>query len=159
MVRVGIGYDVHRMVEGRPLVLGGVRIPYSRGLAGHSDADVLIHAICDAIFGALGEGDIGSFFPDTNTEWRSAPSRVFLEKASELISERRGKVSNIDSTIIAEKPKMSPYINAMRGVIAEVLGVGKDAVGIKATTNEKMGFVGREEGIAAMAVASLWLPD
>ena len=151
MVRVGIGYDVHALVAGRKLVLGGVTIPHSKGLDGHSDAD-------DAILGALGEGDIGHFFPNTDPRWRGAPSRVFLEEAARQVASRQGRIVNVDSTLVAEAPRINPHIQEMKSRIAEALGVGPDRVGIKTTTNERMGFIGREEGIAAMAVAGVDLP-
>lgn len=152
---VGIGYDVHRFVEGRPLVLGGVTIPHSRGLDGHSDADVLCHAIADAILGALGLPDIGFYFPPGNADCKDICSLKILEKCRELATEQGMKVVNIDSTLIAEEPKVLPYREAMREKLAETLGIVPQRVGVKATTNETMGFVGRGEGIAAMAVAFL----
>mgnify|MGYP000856144487 FL=1 len=159
MNRVGIGYDVHRLKEGRSLILGGVNIPHDTGLDGHSDADVLMHAICDAVLGAIGEGDIGTFFPPSDAQWKDAPSKIFLEKASQLISERGGRLVNVDAMLIAEAPKIGPHIAAMKDNIAAALGVEPKAIGIKATTNETMGFVGRGEGMAAHAVASVDLPD
>ena len=155
MVHVGIGYDVHQLVAGRKLVLGGVEIPHSKGLDGHSDADALMHAICDALLGALGEDDIGHFFPNTDPRWKGAPSKVFLQEASRLITLRQGKIVNVDATVIAQEPKIYPHIKEMKIRIAEALGVNFRSIGIKATTNEHMGFIGREEGIAAMAVASV----
>ncbi len=155
MVHVGIGYDVHALVEGRKLILGGVEIPHTKGLDGHSDADALMHAICDAILGALGEGDIGHFFPNTDPRWRGAPSKIFLHEAARLLAVRGGKLINIDATLIAQAPKLSPHIEAMKRNIGGALELDYHRVGIKATTNELMGFVGREEGIAAMAVASV----
>jgi len=157
--RVGIGYDVHRLKEGRPLVLGGVEIPHKNGLDGHSDADVLMHAICDAVLGAIGEGDIGQFFPNTDPQWRDAPSKVFLEEAARQVTKRNGKLVNVDSMLIAEEPKIGPHINAMKTNIASALGIPISSIGIKATTNETLGFVGRGEGMAAHAVASVDLPD
>lgn len=159
MNRVGIGYDVHELVACRKLILGGVEIPHSKGLDGHSDADVLIHAICDAVLGALGEGDIGHFFPNTDPRWKGAPSKVFLEEAARLISVRGGKLVNVDASLIAQQPKIAPHIPLMKMHIAAALNVKESQIGIKATTNEKLGFIGREEGIAAMAVASLELPE
>lgn len=159
MIQVGIGYDVHRLIEGRPLVLGGVTIPNPRGLDGHSDADVLMHAICDAILGALGEGDIGHFFPNSDPRWRNAPSRVFLEEAARQVSQRGGRIVNVDSTLIAERPKILPHVSQMRVHIGRALHLPEKKVGIKATTNERMGFLGREEGMAAFAVASVEVPD
>lgn len=155
MVHVGIGYDVHALVEGRKLILGGVTIPHSKGLEGHSDADVLMHAICDAILGALGEPDIGHFFPNTDPRWRGAPSKMFLEEASRLIAIREGKIINIDATLIAQQPKVYPHVDAMKINIATALHISNKQVGVKATTNEHLGFIGREEGIAAMAVVSI----
>ncbi len=156
---VGIGYDVHALAKGRKLILGGVEIPHTHGLEGHSDADVLMHAICDAILGALGEGDIGTFFPNTDPQWRGAPSRVFLKEAARQVAARRGSIINIDSTLMAQQPKILPHIKGMKLNIAEALGIELRRIGIKATTNEKLGFVGREEGIAAMAVVSVWLDE
>jgi len=158
MVHVGIGYDVHQLVAGRKLVLGGVEIPHTKGLDGHSDADALMHAICDAVLGALGEEDIGHFFPNTDPRWKGAPSRIFLEEAAKQISKRGGKLVNVDATVIAQAPKIYPHIAEMKKHIAAALGATEKQVGVKATTNEHMGFVGREEGIAAMAVASVDLP-
>jgi 2-C-methyl-D-erythritol 2,4-cyclodiphosphate synthase len=158
MVHVGIGYDVHALIEGRKCILGGVDIPHSKGLDGHSDADVLAHAICDAVLGALGEADIGHFFPNTDPRWRGAPSKVFLQEAARLVAFRKGKIVNIDATVIAQQPKLMPHIQQMKANLAEALGVRPRAIGLKATTNEHLGFIGREEGIAAMAVASLDLP-
>jgi 2-C-methyl-D-erythritol 2,4-cyclodiphosphate synthase len=158
MVHVGIGYDVHALVEGRKLILGGVEIKHPKGLDGHSDADVLMHAICDAVFGALGEGDIGHFFPNTDSRWRNAPSKTFLQEAGRQVVFHQGKVVNIDATIIAEQPKLKPYLSAMKTNIALALNVNVKRVGVKVTTNEHLGFLGREEGIAAMAVTSIDLP-
>ena len=157
MVHVGIGYDVHALVAGRKIILGGVDIPHAKGLEGHSDADVLMHAICDAILGALGEADIGHFFPNTDPRWRGAASSVFLQEAARQVASRQGKIVNVDATIIAQQPKLFPHIQAMKANIAAALGVNVSQVGIKATTNEHLGFIGREEGIAAMAVASVSL--
>ena len=159
MNHVGIGYDVHQLVEGRKLILGGVEIPHAKGLDGHSDADVLMPAICDAVLGALGEADIGHFFPNTDPRWRGAPSRVFLQEASRQVSFREGRIVNIDATLIAQQPKIAPHLQAMKANIAGALGVNIRRVGIKATTSEHLGFIGREEGIAAMAVASVELPE
>ena len=159
MVHVGIGYDVHPLVEGRKLIVGGVEIKHAKGLEGHSDADVLIHAICDAIFGALGEGDIGHFFPNTDQRWKGAPSKVFLQEAARQVAFHEARIINVDVTIVAQQPKLSPYISAMKTNIALALNINLKRVGIKATTNEKLGFLGREEGIAAMAVASVDLPQ
>lgn len=158
MIRVGIGYDVHELVAGRKLILGGVEIPHGKGLDGHSDADVLMHAICDAVLGALGEGDIGHFFPNTDPRWKNCPSKVFLQEAARLISVRGGKLVNVDASLIAQQPKIASFIPLMKTHIATALNVKESQIGIKATTNEKLGFIGREEGIAAMAVASVELP-
>ena len=158
MVHVGIGYDVHQLVAGRKLVLGGVEIPHPKGLDGHSDADALMHAICDAILGALGEEDIGHFFPNTDPRWKGVPSRVFLEAAARQVLQRNGRIVNVDATVIAQAPKIYPHIVGMKNHIADALGLRESQIGIKATTNEFMGFIGREEGIAAMAVASVDLP-
>jgi 2-C-methyl-D-erythritol 2,4-cyclodiphosphate synthase len=159
MVRVGIGYDVHALVTGRKLVLGGVEIPHAKGLEGHSDADVLMHAICDAVLGALGLGDIGHFFPNSDSRWKGAPSRVFLQEAVRQVAALGGTLVNVDSTVIAQAPKILPHVETMKQNIAAALSVPLDRIGIKATTNEKLGFLGREEGIAAMAVASVELPS
>ncbi|MBP7826726.1 MAG: 2-C-methyl-D-erythritol 2,4-cyclodiphosphate synthase [Verrucomicrobia bacterium] len=159
MVHTGIGYDVHALVAGRKLILGGVEIPHPKGLEGHSDADVLLHAICDAVLGALGEGDIGHLFPNTDPRWKDAPSRVFLEEAARRVTAANGRLVNVDATVIAQQPKIYPHIAAMKQHIAAALGVTPKQIGIKATTNEGMGFVGREEGIAALAVASVDLPE
>jgi 2-C-methyl-D-erythritol 2,4-cyclodiphosphate synthase len=158
MVHVGIGYDVHQLAAGRKLILGGVEIPHTKGLDGHSDADALMHAICDAVLGALGEEDIGHFFPNTDPRWKGAPSKVFLQEAARQVAFKQGKIVNIDATVIAQAPKIYPFIREMKIRIAEALGVNVQQIGVKATTNELMGFVGREEGIAAMAVASVDLP-
>jgi 2-C-methyl-D-erythritol 2,4-cyclodiphosphate synthase len=158
MIHVGIGYDVHQLVAGRKLILGGVEIPHTKGLLGHSDADALMHAICDAVLGALGEEDIGHFFPNTDARWKDAPSKVFLQEAARQVAFKKGSIVNIDATVIAQAPKIYPFIREMKIRIAEALGVNLQQVGVKATTNEHMGFVGREEGIAAMAVASIDLP-
>jgi 2-C-methyl-D-erythritol 2,4-cyclodiphosphate synthase len=158
MVHVGIGYDVHRLVEGRKLVLGGVEIPHAKGLDGHSDADVLMHAVCDAVLGALGEGDIGHFFPNTDPRWKNAPSKVFLQEAARQLAFHDGRLINIDATLIAQQPKLGPHMAAMKTHVAQALGINPRRIGLKATTNEGLGFLGREEGIAAMAVASVELP-
>ena len=159
MVHVGIGYDVHALIPGRKLVLGGVDIPHSKGLDGHSDADVLMHAIVDAILGALGEVDIGHFFPNTDPRWRGAPSKVFLEEAARQVGKRQARIVNVDATVIAQQPKIFSHIPGMKQNIAAALGVAASQIGIKATTNEHLGFLGREEGIAAMAVASVDRPE
>jgi 2-C-methyl-D-erythritol 2,4-cyclodiphosphate synthase len=155
MSRVGIGYDVHRLAEGRKLILGGVEIPHTKGLEGHSDADVVLHALCDAIFGALGESDIGQFFPNTDARWKSAPSTLFLKEAGRHVKLHQGTIANIDITVIAEEPKVNPHTKEMKFRIAECLEINPNKIGLKATTNERIGFIGRGEGIAAMAVASI----
>ncbi len=159
MVHVGIGYDVHQLVEGRQLILGGVTIPHPKGLDGHSDADVLMHAICDAILGALGQGDIGTFFPNTDPRWKGAPSKVFLQEAARQVRFHNGKIVNVDATIIAQQPKLQPQVADMKSNVAEALSIHFKKIGIKATTNERLGFIGREEGIAALAVAAVDLPQ
>lgn len=159
MIHVGIGYDVHQLVAGRKLILGGVEIPHEKGLDGHSDADALMHAVCDAVLGAIGEGDIGQFFPNTDPRWKGAPSRIFLEEAAKQVALRQGRIVNVDATIVAERPKMMPHLAGMKANIAAALGIAATKVGIKATTNETMGFAGREEGIPALAVAAVDLPE
>lgn len=151
-IRIGYGYDVHQLEEGRKLILGGVEIPYEKGLKGHSDADVLLHAIADALLGALALGDIGTHFPDTDPAFKGADSRVLLRKSFQLIQEKGYKLGNIDATIIAEEPKLRSYINGMRKNIAEDLGSEIDKISVKATTSEQMGFVGKKKGMAAQAV-------
>ncbi len=155
MITTGIGYDVHRFVEGRPLVLGGVEIPHDRGLDGHSDADVLCHAIADAILGAAGLPDIGHFFPNTDESIRGISSLEILRKVRETVSVKFNDLLNIDATLIAEEPKIYPYLDAMKAALSEALQLPVTHVGIKATTNEGLGFLGRGEGIAALAVASV----
>jgi len=155
MMRVGIGYDVHQLVEGRPCIIGGVTIPYQRGLLGHSDADVLLHAISDAILGALGQGDIGKHFPDTDQAFKDADSLVLLQQVWEIAATMGYQLGNVDAVIIAEKPKMAPYIPQMVERISTVLKAERGSVNLKATTSEKLGFVGREEGIAAQAIVCL----
>ena len=156
---VGIGYDVHRFAEGRPLILGGVEIPHIAGLDGHSDADVLSHAVADALLGAIGERDIGQHFPNTDESIRGISSLEILRKVAELVTSRSGRILNIDATLIAEAPKINPHVVAMRENLARSLGLPVNRVGVKATTNEGMGFVGRSEGIAAMAAASVFMPE
>jgi len=155
MIRAGFGYDVHRLAEGRELWLGGVLIPGPIGAVGHSDADVLLHAICDALLGAVALGDIGHHFPDTDAEWKGADSKMLLSKVVELLDRKGWQVNNVDSTLVLEKPKIMPYVELMRSTIAPLLKCDVDAVGIKATTNERIGFVGREEGVCAYAVATV----
>ncbi|MDE0569320.1 MAG: 2-C-methyl-D-erythritol 2,4-cyclodiphosphate synthase [Verrucomicrobiales bacterium] len=153
--RSGIGYDVHRLVEGRPLVLGGVNIPWDKGLDGHSDADVLSHAIADAILGAIGAPDIGYFFPPSDESIKGISSMSILQKAAQEVANRGGTIINIDSSLIAEEPKILTHADAMKENISQALGLEIEQIGIKATTNERMGFVGKGEGMAAMAVASV----
>ena len=150
-VRVGFGYDVHQLVEGRDLWLGGVKFQHSKGLLGHSDADVLIHAICDALLGAANMRDIGFHFPDNSADYKGIDSKILLKKVVELIATKGYKVGNIDATVCAEHPKLNPHIPEMQQVLAEVMGIDADDVSIKATTTEKLGFTGREEGISAYA--------
>jgi len=154
-MRIGQGFDTHALVGGRELVIGGVRIPYEKGLAGHSDADVLIHAVCDALLGAAGLGDIGAHFPDTDARYKGIDSRKLLREVARLLRQRKLRVANVDATIIAQAPKMAPHIAAMRANLASDLGIAPDAVNVKAKTTEQLGFVGRGEGIAAEAVALL----
>lgn len=154
-MRVGMGYDVHKLVEGRKLIIGGVTIPYEKGLLGHSDADVLSHAVMDALLGACAMGDIGRHFPDTDEEFRGADSMVLLEKVGKIVDEKNMLIGNIDATIIAQKPKMAPYIEDMRKNIAGRLGIDINQVNIKATTEEGMGFTGEGLGISAQAVCLL----
>ncbi len=155
MIRVGTGYDVHRLTEGRDLILGGVWIPHHLGLLGHSDADVLLHAVMDALLGAAALGDIGKHFPDTDERYRGISSLKLLEHVKSLLKERGYEVGNIDATIIAQKPRLRPFIEQMEENIAGVLDIRRDQVNIKATTEEKLGFSGREEGISAQAVCCL----
>ena len=152
-VRVGLGYDVHRLVEGRDLWLGGIRIEHTTGLLGHSDADVLIHAICDALLGAANMRDIGYHFPDTSADTLNVDSKLLLRKTVELIATKGYRVGNIDATVCAERPKINPHVPAMKACLAEVMGVDEDQISIKATTTERLGFTGREEGMSAYAVA------
>lgn len=154
-IRIGNGYDIHRLVPERPLILGGVKIEHSLGLLGHSDADVLTHAIMDAMLGALSLGDIGHYFPPTDPQWEGADSLKLLEQVDRLIQGKGWQISNIDSVIVAERPKLKPHISAMRDRLAKILNLQPDQVGIKATTNEKLDATGREEGIAAYAVVLL----
>jgi 2-C-methyl-D-erythritol 2,4-cyclodiphosphate synthase len=155
MFRSGIGYDVHRLAEGRKLILGGVEIAHSRGLEGHSDADVLSHAIADALLGAVGAGDIGQHFPNTDESIRGISSIEILKHVSKLLAENKARALHVDATIIAEEPKIAPHVLAMRQKIADAIGVNESNVSLKATTNEKLGAIGRGEGIAAMAVATV----
>lgn len=155
MLRVGQGYDVHQLVAGRPLIIGGVHIPYEKGLLGHSDADVLLHAVTDACLGAVGLGDIGSYFPDNDNAYKNANSAVLLKNVWEMIKDKGYQLVNIDATIIAQKPKMAPYIELMKTNIAAILEAEREQINVKATTTEKLGFTGREEGIASLAVVLL----
>lgn len=155
MVRTGIGYDSHRLAEGRRLVLGGIGIPHERGLLGHSDADVLIHALCDALLGAVADGDIGLHFPDNDREWKNVDSTVLLEHVVARLTRAGWQIMNTDATVVAEAPKLLPYIPAMRLRLAEVMKIDCSRVSVKAKTNEGMDSVGRREGISAMAVATV----
>lgn len=150
-IRVGFGYDVHRLVEGRPLFLGGIEIPHRLGLLGHSDADVLIHAICDALLGAANLRDIGFHFPDTASAYENIDSKILLRRTTDLLHEKGWHVGNVDCTIVAEQPKINPHVEAMKACLAPLMDVTIDDVSIKATTNERMGFAGREEGMIAYA--------
>jgi len=154
-MRIGFGYDVHRFAENRELWLGGIKIPHHKGLDGHSDADVLIHAVCDALLGAAALGDIGHHFPDTDPDLKGIDSKILLTKTRDLLTASGYKIENIDSTIAAQAPKIASYIPDMRSILSELLGIGMDQVSVKATTTEKLGFEGREEGISAYAVVLL----
>lgn len=154
-IRIGNGYDIHRLVEGRSLILGGVTIPHPLGLLGHSDADVLTHAIMDALLGALSLGDIGHYFPPTDPQWAGADSLVLLKQVYGLVTDKGWAIGNLDNVIVAEQPKLKPHLATMKQTLAQVLNLDPDQIGIKATTNEKLGPVGREEGIAAYSVALL----
>ena len=158
-VRVGQGFDVHAFADGDAVWLGGVRIPHDHKLEGHSDADVVLHALCDAIYGALGDGDIGHHFPPSEEKWRGAPSSIFLEHAAARVRERGGKIAHLDVNLVCEAPRVGPHREAMRARIAEIAGITVDRVGVKATTAEKLGFVGRREGVACMALATVKLPE
>lgn len=155
-IRIGNGYDIHQLVVGRRLILGGIEIPHTKGLLGHSDADVLTHAIMDAMLGALSMGDIGHYFPPSDTQWSGADSLILLTKVAELITAQGWQIGNIDSTIVAEQPKLKPHLQAMRSRLAETLDINMEQISIKATTNEKLGAVGKEQGICAYAVILLW---
>ncbi|WP_226469793.1 2-C-methyl-D-erythritol 2,4-cyclodiphosphate synthase [Luteimonas panaciterrae] len=154
-IRIGQGYDVHAFGEGDHVMLGGVRVPHTKGVLAHSDGDVVLHALCDAMLGALALGDIGKHFPPSDPQWKGADSRAFLRHCNALLRERGWRLGNADITVICERPKVGPHADAMRALIAGDLGVAEDAVSIKATTSEKLGFTGREEGIAAQAVCLL----
>ena len=155
MIRCGIGYDVHRLANGRKLILGGVEITHTHGLEGHSDADVLSHAIADALLGAIGAGDIGQHFPNTDESIRGMSSIDILKRVAALLAENKARVVNVDSTVITEEPKIALHVPAMRKIIAQAIAVGGSRVGVKATTNERLGAIGRSEGIAAMAIATV----
>lgn len=155
MIRIGNGYDVHRLVENRKLVLGGVEVPYGKGLLGHSDADVLVHAIMDAILGACGERDIGKHFPDSDNSYKDISSLILLEQVGRVAASKGYEIGNIDSIIVAQAPKLAPFIDEMKNNIADTLGIQRDAVNVKATTTEGLGFAGTGEGIASYAVACL----
>ncbi len=152
MIRIGHGYDVHKLVEGRKLIVGGIEIEHEKGLLGHSDADVLLHAISDALLGAAAKGDIGCLFPDTDEKYKGADSLLLLKEVADFIKSDGYSINNIDATLIAQRPKMRPYIDEMRSNIASACGISSDYVSVKATTEEKLGFTGREEGISAHAV-------
>lgn len=154
-MRVGSGFDVHALVAGRPLVIGGVAIPFDRGLEGHSDADVLLHAIADAVLGALALGDLGAHFPDTDPRWKGASSRVLLREVAAMMKVNGWRVGNVDATVVAQAPRLAPYVPAMREAIAADLGCTAEQVSVKATTTERLGFTGRGEGIAAQAAATI----
>ncbi|MBP8762555.1 MAG: 2-C-methyl-D-erythritol 2,4-cyclodiphosphate synthase [Acetoanaerobium sp.] len=155
-MRIGIGYDVHKLVENRKLIIGGVTIPHEKGLDGHSDADVLVHAIMDSLLGALAMGDIGKFFPDTDMKYKGVDSMLLLKEVASFIDDKGYKIGNIDSVIIAQQPKMAPFIDSMRVRIAQVLEIDVEQVGVKATTTEHLGFEGRKEGISSSSVAILF---
>ncbi len=155
MTRVGMGYDVHRLVEGRPLRLGGVDVPFDRGLLGHSDADVLAHACCDALLGAVAAGDLGRHFPDSDPRWTGVSSLVLLERVTAILAERGYAVQNVDATVIAEQPKLAPFVAEMATRLAGAMGVPPSAVSVKATTSDRLGVVGRGEGIAACAIVAV----
>lgn len=151
-IRVGLGFDVHQLVEGRDLIIGGIKIDHFKGLLGHSDADVLIHAVCDALLGAANMRDIGYHFPDTSAETQDIDSKIILRKTIDLLATKDYRVGNIDATICAERPKINPHVPAMKTCLAQIIGCEEDDISIKATTTEKLGFTGREEGISAYAV-------
>ena len=158
-MRIGIGYDVHRLVEGRPLVIGGVTIPFEKGILGHSDGDVLIHAICDALLGAAGLGDIGQHFPDTDPQYKGASSIKFLERVCDLLKEKKLTIANVDSIVVLEKPKLASYNQKMKEVVSQALGILPDQINIKATTEEGMGLTGTGEAVSAQAIALLLKND
>jgi len=152
-MRIGFGFDVHQLVEGRKFIIGGVEIPHTTGAMGHSDADALIHAICDALLGAAALGDIGMHFPDTSKDFKDIDSKILLRRVCDLLREKNYAIGNVDATIALQAPKIGPYVGQMRRTMAEVMEIGEDRISVKATTTEKMGYVGREEGIACYAVA------
>ena len=154
-MKIGIGYDVHRLVRGRKLIIGGVRIPFEKGLWGHSDADVLIHALCDALLGATGQGDIGCFFPDDDPRYKDISSIILLEKTLSIVNKKGFGIVNVDAIILAESPKMAPFINEMQQIIGHTLNVSGNCINIKATTTEGLGFIGHKEGIGAMCIVLL----
>jgi 2-C-methyl-D-erythritol 4-phosphate cytidylyltransferase/2-C-methyl-D-erythritol 2,4-cyclodiphosphate synthase len=156
--RTGTGFDVHPFEPGDAVWLGGVRIPHSARLKGHSDADAALHALTDALYGALGEGDIGTFFPPSDPQWKGAASVIFLKHAAGLVAQRGGRIVNLDITIVSEAPKIAPHAPAMKAVIGEACGISPSRIAIKATTNEKLGFIGRGEGLTALATATIELP-
>src|SRR5208282_5083803 len=157
MTRSGIGYDLHRLVEGRKLMIGGIEVPFDKGSQGHSDGDVLCHALCDALLGAARLGDIGTHFPDTDPKWKGASSLVFLEHTRKLLTDRRFRIVHLDAIVICERPKLGPHFPAMRAALAEALGITTDEINLKAKTNEGTGEIGRGEAIAAQAIATLRL--
>lgn len=154
-MRVGFGFDVHQLAEGRELRLGGITVPHNKGAVGHSDADVLIHALCDAMLGAANLGDIGKHFPDTSAEFKNIDSRILLKRVMEMIKHKKLAVENFDITLCLEKPTIAPHIDAMKKSLSEIMRIEEDRISIKATTNEKLGFIGREEGVACYAVVLL----
>ncbi len=154
-IRIGFGYDLHRLITGRKLVVGGIAIPFKKGLLGHSDADVLLHAICDALLGAAGLGDIGRHFPDSNSEWAAAPSELFVSRSLDMITNTGFSVNNLDATVIAEAPRLAPYFEEMGTNLSRLLGIAPGRINLKATTNEGLGPIGRGEAMAAMCVVSL----
>jgi 2-C-methyl-D-erythritol 2,4-cyclodiphosphate synthase len=155
-IRVGSGFDVHQLSEGRSFILGGINIPHYKGILGHSDADVLIHAICDALLGAAGLKDIGFYFPDSSSEFKNIDSSILLEKVIKLLDERNFKVGNLDTTVVCEMPKIKPYVDDMKQKLAAIIKIQEEDISIKATTNEKLGFIGREEGIVAYATVLIF---
>lgn len=153
MIKIGYGFDAHRFSDDSKLIIGGVEIPYEFGLKGHSDADVLSHALCDALLGAIGEGDIGTYFPDSNPKYKGMSSLVFLKETIKLMDDKSFEIENLDSVIVCEKPKIAPYIKRMKETLSTILNIPTESIGIKATTTDKMGFTGRGEGIAVHAIA------